>query len=301
MQTMKSGYDLNLHHLELFHAVVQEGNVSRAAVRLGVSQPAVSKQLREMEERTGLSLLERLPRGVRPTEAGMELAVHARELFAVRDRAERSLRDRLDRKAGTLAVGASRTVGGFVLPGILSRYREMHPGIGMRVEVGNTARVEELLRDGSVEVGLVEGEISPDLPHGTFGRDELVPVASPGFFPLGKSPRSLAEFCRRPYVLREAGSGSRFLVERALARAGLACRPLASLDSTDLVRSFAEAGLAGAFLPRIAAAAFLEKGTLVEFAPRGVDLRRVFRWILWPDRAPSPAVQALLELLRAGN
>ena len=128
-------YDLNLHHLELFHAVVQEGSVSAAAIRLGTSQPSVSRQIRELEERMGLELLERLPRGVRPTEAGEVLFAHARNLFAVRDQARQSLRDRVELSEGLVSVGASSTVGTYLLPSILSEFRTDHPGPRLRIEM----------------------------------------------------------------------------------------------------------------------------------------------------------------------
>lgn len=300
METITNEYGLNLHHLELFHIVVQEGGVTRAAERMGVSQPAVSKQIRELEDRAGMALLERLPRGIRPTEAGEALDAHAVELFAVRDRASQALRDRLDRKAGRLSVGASRTIGTYLLPGLLARFRGANAGVEIRVEIGNTAQVETLLREGRIELGLVEGETVEGLPHGRFGVDELVPVASPGLLGGGRPPKTIAGFCRHPVVLREVGSGSRNLVERVFARAGIQVRPLASLDSTEAVREFVLAGLGVSFLPRIAVASHLADGTLLEVGLSDAVLRRTFRWILWPGRPASPAVEAFLAVLGTG-
>ena len=297
MESMNEIYDLNLHHLEIFHRVVQEGSVSRAARSLGVSQPAVSKELKELELRTGLALLERLPRGVRATEAGRELHRHAAEVFSARDRAVQAMRDRLRGAAGRVAVGASRTIGAYVLPGLLARHRALRPVVEVRPEVGNTSRVEAWLEEGRIDVGLVEGRPSPHLEQGVFGVDELVAVVSPGLL-RGAVPATLAEFCRHPLVVREKGSGTRELVDRALSAKGIRVEPFASLDSTETVRAFAEAGLGAAFLPRAAVGGSIGAGRLVEARLRDSRMVREFRWVLWPARPRGPAVEGFLDLVR---
>jgi DNA-binding transcriptional LysR family regulator len=288
-------YDLNLHHLELFHAVVQEGSVSAAAIRLGTSQPSVSRQIRELEERTGLELLERLPRGVRPTEAGAVLFAHARDLFAVRDQARRSLRDRVELSEGLVSVGASSTVGTYLLPSLLSEFRRLHPGPRLRIEMGNTAEVEQLLREGRIELGLVEGGASQEFVHGVFGHDELVPVCSPSFFSGRKAPRALSAFCQHPMVLRESGAGSRHLVERILEEHGLKPQVVACLDSAEAILRFVEAGLGVSLLPKIVVAESIGRGNLVGIPIRDASFELRFEWIRVDGRPVSPATKAFLS------
>lgn len=294
-------YTLNLHHLELFQAVVQEGNVSRAAFRLGISQPSVSSQLKELEDRLGLSLLERLPRGVRPTEAGEALSAHARDLFAVRDRAAQAMLERRNLSSGRLVVGASRTVGTQILPALLREFRDRHPRIALAAEIGNTHDVEEWIRENRVDIGLVEGEVAAEFSQGSFAEDELVPVISPMLLSGQKTPGTLKEFCRHPLVLREPGSGTRALVEEILKRAGIPCKAAFSFDTAEAVRAFAEAGFGAAFLPRALVADPVSKGTLLEARFQEKRLKRSFRWILHPDRPISPATRAFHQGILAGR
>lgn len=296
--SMPIGYDLNLHHLELFHVVAQEGNVCRASRRLGVSQPAVSRQIHELEESLGLPLFERLPRGVRPTEAGEALAAHARAIFAMRERASRDMEERRDGAAGRLSIAASRTIGSSLLPTLLERFRATHPGPSLRVEIANTRGVEARLREGAIELGLVEGRVSDEFESETFARDELVAVASPALLPATRRPRDLAGFCHLPLALREAGSGTRALVDRRMEERGIRVEPAFVLDGTDAIRAFAEAGLAAAFLPRVLVASQLARGTLVEVALKDVHLTRDFRWIRRRGQPLGPATSAFLSMVR---
>lgn len=291
-------YDLNLHHLELFHAVVADGNVCRAARRLGVSQPAVSRQIHELEESLGLELLERLPRGVRATEAGEALAAHAKAIFAMREHAARDMEERRDGLAGRLSIAASRTIGSALLPDLLARFRETHPGPSLRVEITNTKGVESRLREGIVELGLAEGRVSDEFESETFSRDELVAVASPALLPAGRHPRSLAGFCQLPLALREAGSGTRALIDHRMEQRGVHADPAFVLDGSDAIRAFVEAGLAASFLPRAVVASGLERGAMVEVPLRDARLTRDFRWVKRKGQPLGPATAAFLAIVR---
>lgn len=295
MKKMLVEHELNLHHLELFHAVVEEGAVGRAAARLGTSQPSVSRQVQDLEERLGLRLLERLPRGVRPTEAGAELFRHARDIFAHRDLARRAMRDRLEISAGIVALGAGGTVGTYILPDLVSRFRRRHPGPDLRISTGTVSEVEDLLRSGGIEFGLVEGGASKEFLRGTFGREEMVAVASPGTFAGGRIPRTPEAFCAHPMVLRETGAGTRQVVDRLLAARGIRPAIVAVLDNAEAIRRFVEAGVGVSFLPRIAVAESIARGRLVEVPLRESPMELRFEWIRVPGRPLSPASERFLR------
>lgn len=292
---------MNLHHLELFHAVVQEGSVSRAATRLGTSQPSVSRQIRDLEESMGLALLERLPRGMRPTEAGATLFAHAQSIFAVRDQARQALRDRVDLSSGLLSVAASSTIGTYLLPSLLSKFQARYPGLNLRFEMGNTSQVESRLREGWIELGLVEGGASHEFERGVFGRDELVAVASKAFFERWKMPRSLPGICQLPLILRETGAGSRILLERIFQERGIQPTILATLDTAEAIVRFVEAGLGVTLLPRTVVAESIASGRLLQVPVKDALLELRFEWILVRGRPLSPATHTFLEGLGSGN
>ncbi|MES2462682.1 MAG: LysR family transcriptional regulator, partial [Armatimonadota bacterium] len=164
---------MNLNHLNLFYAVAEEGSVSKGAERLHISQPAVSKQLAEFERALGTPLFDRLPKGVRLTEAGRLLHDAARRLFAVEAAAERELRELRGLERGRLAIGASTSIGAYLLPPALAAFHRAHPNVTIHMEVGNTETIQKGLEDGRIDLGFTEGFIHSDALSATvFHEDE---------------------------------------------------------------------------------------------------------------------------------
>ena len=178
---------MNFGHLAVFHAVAEAGSVSRAAERLLVSQPAVSKQLGLLERELKTVLVDRLPRGVRLTAAGEVLAGYARRIFAVAEEAERAMGELAGVSRGKLVVAATPTIGTYWLPGVLVGYRREYPGVEMRMEVHPTGTIVRLLREGAVDVGLVEWPVEDDgVEAREFMKDRLVAIAGKGHALGGK-------------------------------------------------------------------------------------------------------------------
>ena len=230
---------MNRNHLAIFHAVAEGESFSKGAERLMVSQPAVSKQVRELERSLGTPLFDRLPKGIRLTGAGEVLAGYARRMAAVEDEAGRAMAELRGLRRGRLAVGASLTIGTYLLPELLGAFRRRWPDVELRAEIGNTRHVRRLLAEGVLDVALIEGPPDPafdlDLDRKVFQEDELVAVAPPGH-PLLRRPRVTAKvFCREPLILREEGSGTRAVVEQALARKGVTAAPAFVLATNEAV------------------------------------------------------------------
>jgi DNA-binding transcriptional LysR family regulator len=136
---------MNRNHLALFHAVAQAGGISRGAARARVSQPAVSKQIAELEDALGVRLLERLPRGCRLTEAGRILADYAQRWRSLENDAARAIEEYRGLKRGRLAIGASLTIGGYLLPGVLAEFHRRFPDIELQVEIANTQHIQQVV------------------------------------------------------------------------------------------------------------------------------------------------------------
>ena len=169
---------MNFNHLAIFRAVADEGSISRAAERLMISQPAVSKQVAELERALKSKLADRLPRGVRLTASGELLAGYARRIFAMADEAERALGELAGLRQGRLVVAATPTLGVYWLPSLLVRYRQAHPGVEMRMEVHPTATIARLLSEGAVDVGLAESAVESDgIDSLVFMKDRMTAIA----------------------------------------------------------------------------------------------------------------------------
>lgn len=287
---------LNLHHLTLFDAVAREKHISKAAKRLLISQPAVSKQLRQLETAVGTALVDRSAKGVRLTAAGDLLAGYARRLVALAGEAEHAMAELRGLRRGKLTIGASTTLGAYFLPGLLARFRADHPGVDLGLEIGNTQDIERRLLEGQVDVALTEGFVHQEgLLARVFLRDELVPVARPGH-PLCAGA-TLRQFCAEPLLLREQGSGTREVVEDALKKRGLTVKPLMTLGSTEAIKHSVAAGVGVAFVSALTVRQELKDGRLAQVPIKGFRIERALHVLQGKDRAESAAVKAFLGML----
>lgn len=289
---------ITLNHLLVFDAVAENASISRAAERLMVSQPAVSKQVKELERSLAVPLFDRLPKGVRPTAAGAMLAPYARRIVALRDEADEALRQLRGLSLGSLAIAASTTAGVYLLPELFVRYRRNHPGIRLHLEILDSHAIAQKLLAGTVDLGISEGEVDDvAIERSVLMQDELVAIAAPGH-PLARKRAVRAErLCREPFVVRETGSESKSLVERALAGRGLAVKPVMSLGSTEAIKRAVAAGIGVAIVSRLAIELELKARTLVALRVAGLSLRRPVYQLRAADRHESAAVATFIAML----
>lgn len=291
---------MNLNHLAIFEAVAEAGSLSAASAKLHISQPAVSKQLREFEEALGLRLFDRLPRGVRLTAAGETLLDYSRRLFALERGAEQALAELRDLRAGRLALGASTTIGGYFLPGILAEYRRLHPGVEIALEIANTEEIQQRLLENALDLGFTEGFVESDeLDAEVFAMDDLVIIAAPDHHLVGRTDLCAQEICGEPCVLREPGSGTRAVIERMLAERGLQHDGIMSLGSTEAIKRAVAAGAGISLVSRTTVAPEVAAGALVELPVTDLKLQRPLHKVSLRHKQPGRAIQAFLELLVA--
>ncbi len=291
---------MNRNHLALFHAVAQAGGISRGAERLHVSQPAVSKQIKELEDALGIRLLERLPRGSRLTDGGKLLAQYVQRLAVVEEETAQAIEEFRGLKRGRLAVGASTTIGAYLLPQVFGEFHRQHPDIELQLEIANTETIQNQLMEGSIEVGLTEGLMEAEhLDSEVFHEDELVAIAPRGHPLLKQNRVTVRELCREPFILREEGSGTRAVVERALSKRGVAAKPVLSLASPEAIKRAVIAGVGVAIVSRLAIGCELQIGSLVVIPVKDLVIRRPLHLQKLQSKSPSPAVSQFLKLLRA--
>jgi DNA-binding transcriptional LysR family regulator len=288
---------MNLHHLRIFHAVVSAGGITAGAARLSLSQPAASREMREFEERLGLALLDRTPRGVVPTEAGRLLHGYAERIFALERAAERDLRDLAGLAGGRLVIGASNTIGNHLLPPVLAHFHAVWPAVELVLHVTNSAAVAADLLAEAASLGFVEGPVDESVfALRPVGRDSIVAVAPPGHALSGRGPVSAATLADGVCFAREIGSGTRAVVDNAFAALGLVFRPALTMGSGEALKTLVASGGVG-WLPRLAVARDLASGDLVEIVVADLSIERPLSAI-WPrGRQPGPAAAALLDLL----
>lgn len=289
---------MNLNHLRVFHAIAAAGSITAAARALQVSQPAVSKQLSDLEGALGTHLVDRLPRGVRLTTAGRVLAEHAARIFGVEQTAEVELAALLGVRRGQLSLGASTTIGSYLVPRVFGAFRRLHPALRLELEIGNTAAIHDLVRQQVVELGLTEGFVTDDdLTTKVFDQDEMVAIAAPGDPVLARTPLTTKELVALPLLMRERGSGTREVIEAAFAKKRLVVEPVMSLGSTEALKNAVAAGLGVAIVSRLAVELELVGGSLVAIEVSDLVIRRALHLVELRGKSRSPAASRFVELL----
>ncbi len=260
----------------------------KAAEVLHLSQPAVSQQVRSLEEEAGARLFDRGSSDghgsqIALTEAGRVLLRYAATAAATMAEAQRALAELNDDVTGELRLGASTTVAQYVLPRILGAFLRQYPNVHLSVVSGNTERIAEAVAEERVALGIIEGPaMRRDVKTERMVEDEMVLIVAPGHAWARAGKIAPAELTKAPLLLRERGSGSRRVVERALKKAGMPLRSLhvaMELDSTEAIISGVEADLGVGFVSRCAIGKVLRLGTVRMVEVKGLEIVRDFSFI----------------------
>lgn len=290
---------LNLHLLRLFVTVARLGSFSRAAVALHISQPAVSRGVREFEDQVGSRLLERGPDGAVPTEAGKILLAHAVTLFAAERAAEEDLAALRGMARGTLTVGASTTISTWFLPGLLAEYHRNYPAIKLHLQTANTAQVVERLLVRELDIALVEGPVDyPGIQIQPWRQDRLVWIAAASH-PLATMPVPLtvASLADELMIVREQGSGTRDVGWAALADHGVFPCNVLEIGGTEAIKQAVAAGMGIALVSEATVKTQLPQGALVILDVQDFNVSRTLTRLSLPGRQSSAAAAKFEKLL----
>jgi DNA-binding transcriptional LysR family regulator len=293
---------MDTRQLAAFCAVVERKSFSQAAERLGVTQPAVSLQVRSLEKRLGRKLLDRSGRRVEPTEAGLALYRGAQRMLAL----EGQLIEELDagedgELGGTLEVGASTGPGSTVVPVLLCEFQRENPGVAVSLSISDTQSVVDRVAERELELGVVgASRRHRGVVFEPFFRDEVVLACPPGHRFAGRSV-SLEELREEPLIVMQEGAGVRQVIEDELRRAGTRLRdlePRLELGLQESVKSAVAAGHGVTFISRTAIEADLAAGTLETARVKGLEPSREISLVRSAGRSPTRAAEAFLEFAR---
>jgi DNA-binding transcriptional LysR family regulator len=278
--------------LRVFRTVARYNNFRMAAEELLLTQPAVSQQIKALENEVGTALFTRSAGRVALTAAGEILLPYAERLAALAQQAQTAVQDSVGTHTGRLTIGASQTIGQYLLPRLIAGFAADYPAISIEVESGNTQQVVKALIAGRIQLGLIEGPAMRSEVHAEpFAEDHLVLITAASH-PWADEPMDAASLRDATLLLREQGSGSRRIAERALESAGIRMRDLhlgMTFDSTEALLSAVEAGLGVAFVSRWAVRNQFALGTLRPVHVRGLELSRVLSVITPAGPEPEGA------------
>jgi LysR family transcriptional regulator, transcriptional activator of the cysJI operon len=293
---------MDTRQLAAFCAVVERRSFSQAAERLGVTQPAVSLQVRALEKRLGAQLLDRSGRRVEPTEAGWALYRGAQRLLALEAQLLEGIVAGSDGAlAGSLSIGASTGPAAIVVPVLLCEFQRENTSVRVSLEVHDTQTVVELVAERELELGIVgAARRHRGVRFEQFFHDEVVLACPPGHRFAGRTV-SLEELRSEPLILMQDGAGVRQVVEDELRRLGSRLRELdvpLELGLQESVRSAVLGGYGATFISRTAVESELAAGTIAEARVEGMDGTREISLVRSTGRVPTRAADAFVDFAR---
>jgi DNA-binding transcriptional LysR family regulator len=292
---------MDTRQLQAFCAVVEKKSFSQAAEQLGVTQPAVSLQVRALEQRLGQSLLDRSGRRVEPTEAGRRLYRSAQRMLALEEQLLDEVSADNGRLTGTLAIGASTGPGAHLVPLLLCEFQSDHPELHVALSIWDTQTVIDRVVDRQLELGVVGAlRRHRSLEFEPLVRDEIVLAVPPGHDAAG-GKISLDELKEETLIVMQEGAGVRQVVEEELRRAGLRLRgvePRLELGLQESVKSAVAAGYGVAFISRTAIEGELAAGRLAAAQVEGVEPARQIYIVRARGRSATRAAEAFLSFAK---
>jgi len=292
---------MDTRQLQAFCAVVEKKSFSQAAEQLGVTQPAVSLQIRALEQRLGQSLLDRSGRRVEPTEAGRRLYRSARRMLALEEQLLEEVSAEDGPLAGTFAIGASTGPGAHLVPLLLCEFQREHPDLHVALSIWDTQTVIDRVADRQLELGVVGAlRRHRSLEFEPLVRDEIVLAVPPGHDAAGGTI-TVDELKEENLIVMQEGAGVRQVVEEELRRAGLRLRgvePKLELGLQESIKSAVAAGYGVAFISRTAIEGELAAGRLAAAQVEGIEPARQIYIVRARGRSATRAAEAFLAFAK---
>jgi len=290
------------HKLKVFCIVAETKSFSRASEIIRLTQPAVSLQIQALEEMYGTKLFNRSGCVITLTQAGEMLYKYAKEISTLYSAAEKEIGGVTGLVKGIISVGASSTIGNYVLPSVIADFKRKFPKVGVHLHVGNSKNVIDFINSGSVDVGLVEGDVNKQkLIVEKLITDEMVFIMSPYHSLAKKSSISIMELSKEALIFREEGSGTRQAIEKYLAKHGMSQQNLKIsliMGSTESIKSAIEEGLGTSILSRWAVRKEVRQGSLKTAVFKEEKFLRDFSLVFRKAKEPPHTVEQFMAFLR---
>jgi len=285
--------------LKAFYAVVKNGGFERATESIGLTQPAISIRIKELEKQLGVELFDRLGRGVRLTDAGRIVEEYAARLMIVLGEMHLAIDELKGFRRGQLRCGATRTIAAYLLPKTLVHFKRRFPNVEAKMMVGGTAEIEKRMLANELDVGLVRGTLKNPSSFKVFYffTDELVLIAHSNH-PLARYHRvSLKQIARFPLIIREKGSFQRLTIDEGFRAAGIPYRCMMEIETSEAVKKAVAEGLGCSIAPFCSIQLEKETKALAYARIAGAPMKREFWAIIHKERKLLGPVKPFLELL----
>lgn len=287
--------------LQVFHTVARLLSFTKAAESLHMTQPAVTFQVRQLEEYFNTRLFDRTHNRISLTEAGQRVYEYADRIFALYAEMENSVRDLTGEVSGVLLLGASTTIAEYMLPALLGDFKAKYPEVSIRLQVANTDGIVSMVENNVIDLGVVEAPVNnKNLVVENCRMDKMVLIVPPGHELANKKSVPIKDLTKFPYICREEGSGTREVMLEAVTAAG--CNPqdlniVMELGSPEAVKGAVEAGMGISILSRATIEKELQLGSLIAIS-LDTPLERPFSFVHQKQKFRLRAMEKLLDFAR---
>lgn len=293
---------MNIDSLKMFCLVADEGSISKAARLNFVSQPAVTRQIRQLEEQYGANLFERTAGKLTLSEAGKILYPYAKEIVEYSKRSFEAIQEITANQETVLNVGASSTIGEYLLPGLLGDFSKSYPNLKFSLSIGNTPSILSKLENNEIDIAFVEGAVeNENFSREKFTEDDLILVISSNHHWKDKTQIDIHELSEEKMIWREADSGTRQIVENALHVYEILdkIKSAMELGSYQSIKSAVEADLGVSILPKLTVAKELKYGTLHELKVSDFNISRDLWMVQKKHRFAKTGLKYFVDFIRS--
>ncbi|MGG1659217.1 LysR family transcriptional regulator [Brevibacillus sp. NRS-1366] len=292
---------MNIENLKMFCRVVEEGSVNQAARLSFVSQPAVTKQIRQLENYYGTALFDRSNGRLSLTKAGKALLPYAKEMIVCIKRSEEVVQHIVHKKDSTLNIGASLTIGEYLLPGLLGDFQRKNKNIRFNLSISNTPSIIAKLKNRDIDIALVEGIVTEkDFQIEKFAEDELILVIPSNHHWKDKYEIDMEELTEEKMIWREKDAGVRSIIENVFSVNNVLdkIKSYMELGSTQAIKSAIEAELGVGILPKLTVTKELRIGTLKQLHISGISIKRNLWIVKTTSRFPIENLELFENFLK---
>ena len=288
--------------LRVFHTVAKHMSFTRAAEEMKLTQPAITFQIRQIEEHFDTRLFDRHHNRVALTEAGTTVFQYADRIITLYQETEKAVHEMTGATRGLVKLGATTTPGEYLLPAVLSGFNQRFPDVQIHLTIYNTPQVIQKLEDAAIDLGMVEGPVkNKQLILAPCIADELVVVLVPNHSLAEMEEIPIQQLKKHPFISREEGSGTRTIIAKALGEAGLPFEKLnivLEMSSTEAVKTAVENGAGFSVLSQVSLGKELQLGSLVIRRIKDIPMHRTINFVYQKQKFRTKAVETFLDYAR---
>ena len=288
---------MTLRHLKIFVTVCETGSTTAAGEKLHIAQPSISLAISELEDYYGIKLFDRIAKRLYITEAGKKFLQYATHIVGLFEEMEREIKN-FD-ATGIIRIGVSITIGNYLLPGYITRFKKIHPQMDVKVIIDNSEKIQQYILSNQIDIGLIEGIVySPYIAEHKFRDDELVMVCGNAHPFANQKNIEISKLQNESFILRESGSAGREIFDSTMTSLGIKILPAWESTSAQAIIRAVQANLGISVLPYLLVKDSLNRKEISQFHIDGIRFQRSFSVIYHQNKFLTESAKDFIALCK---